>query len=613
MQRLILPSLIVLCSCLLHAQQWQTYDTNNSPIVSIQAINDITVDPVRNDTWFAAGTHIYQRKKDGAWDTYNIEQTIGLTTGCIGVRDGQAWAGPRFEQSSQFTDKLSHFNGTTWQAITVAGAQISYVIDIELSENRVWIAHSKGLLQYDGTTWTTLNYQNKINQVTSLSWEATTQKLWIGVNCAPNGNVFKYDVNQNSWAEYLLGNYKCVHAVQALPDGNAYAGSANLSGLTAIKNEQVTPTIQSGFIMLDGAAANPFKIKEVWFASEFTDFENQQGIRQGLILYNGNTIARSFNSTNSEMKGNSVAALAVQQINATTATVWMKTSGTAGGPFIETYTYTNPENDINSFQFLNLPGEAQINDDEISIELPPNTDLSRLVAVFTTSPGAIVKVGNTIQTSGVTENNFSTPVTYSVTSATGETRSYRVSVSIASGADGNDITSFRFLNLPAETQITGEEISAALPPNTNLSRLVAVFTASPGATVRVGNTIQTSGVTENNFSTPITYSITSATGKTRSYRVSVSIISGIEDEIEKGNDILLFPVPAKDYLTIKIPNNFERNTPIQLTIYSMLGKVLESLEATAGKEVVLNTVNWGNGIFILKINDRTYKIMVTKS
>jgi hypothetical protein len=500
---------------LTQAQEWKSYDVSNSPIVAASEVRDITIDPVTNDVWITAGTSLHQKKKDGTWNTYAVGITDGLlASGCVGARNGQAWTGPRLEQSSQFTDKLNYFNGTSWQTITVPGAKMSYVSDIEISENRVWVAYDKGLLQYDGTAWTNLNFQNKFNQVTSLSWEAFTGKLWVSLNCAPNGNVFKYDVAQNTWTEYPLGPYKCVHAVQALPDGNAYVGSCNLSGLTDVANGQVSETLKSGCVSLDGTALNPLNVKETWFGTDVAEYEKQQGIPQGLILYDGSTIVKTFTSENSEMKGSSVYTLAVQQLDANTAVVWMKTY-LLGAYFIEAYTYQAP---------------------------------------------------------------------------------------------GNSITSFRFLNPPVEASIEGNEIFAELPPRTDPSHLVATFTVSEGATVHVDDNIQTSGVTENDFAEPVIYSVTSLAGGVRNYRISLSIITGTEDNIR--NQVQLFPVPATDHLTVRVPQNFAEKTPLKLTLYSILGTIQESREIMPGEETILNTSGLGHGVVILKINDQFFKVMV---
>ena len=66
----------------------------------------------------------------------------------------------------------------------------------------------------------------------------------------------------------------------------------------------------------------------------------------------------------------------------------------------------------------------------IALTVPFGTDVTALVATFTTT-GSSVKVGAVVQTSGTTPNNFTNPVTYTVTAADASTQAYTVTVSIA--------------------------------------------------------------------------------------------------------------------------------------------------------------------------------------
>src|SRR5512145_868526 len=71
----------------------------------------------------------------------------------------------------------------------------------------------------------------------------------------------------------------------------------------------------------------------------------------------------------------------------------------------------------------------------ITATMPFNTDVTNLVATFTTT-GVIVRVGSTVQISGTTVNDFTNPVIYTVTAANASTQNYTVTVSVS-----NDYTS----------------------------------------------------------------------------------------------------------------------------------------------------------------------------
>ena len=85
-----------------------------------------------------------------------------------------------------------------------------------------------------------------------------------------------------------------------------------------------------------------------------------------------------------------------------------------------------------SFQGLAPPVIGVVDETARSVALtvPYGTDVSALVATFTTT-GASVEVAGAPQTSGVTANDFTSPVTYTVTAADGTTQDYLVTVTIA--------------------------------------------------------------------------------------------------------------------------------------------------------------------------------------
>jgi hypothetical protein len=55
-----------------------------------------------------------------------------------------------------------------------------------------------------------------------------------------------------------------------------------------------------------------------------------------------------------------------------------------------------------------------INENTVNLTVPVGTDLSSLIATFETPGGVIAKVDSEVQQSGVTPNNFTTPVNYSL-------------------------------------------------------------------------------------------------------------------------------------------------------------------------------------------------------
>ncbi|MFY0607029.1 MAG: hypothetical protein JXR10_09955 [Cyclobacteriaceae bacterium] len=187
----------------------------------------------------------------------------------------------------------------------------------------------------------------------------------------------------------------------------------------------------------------------------------------------------------------------------------------------------NTATDIASFS---IPGQSSSSIDTdnytIALEMPFGTDLTSLVADFGVSYGATANVGMTDQVSGTTVNDFTSPVTYTITAEDGETtQDWTVTVTISPNT-ATDITSFSIPGQVAASSIDPDNhtIEVEMPFGTNLTSLDASFELSVGASVKVGSVSQTSGVTSNDFSVPVTYTVTAEDGQTsQDWVVTVTI------------------------------------------------------------------------------------------
>ncbi len=102
----------------------------------------------------------------------------------------------------------------------------------------------------------------------------------------------------------------------------------------------------------------------------------------------------------------------------------------------------------------------------------------------------------------------------------------------AAGSSEKDITAFNFYSEQnsgegitdfAVGAITGTNISVLVPYNTDITGLIATFITT-GASVQVGITIQVSGTTANDFTNPVTYTVTAEDDTTKDYTVTVILI-----------------------------------------------------------------------------------------
>ena len=160
------------------------------------------------------------------------------------------------------------------------------------------------------------------------------------------------------------------------------------------------------------------------------------------------------------------------------------------------------------------------------------------------SPG-IVTVAGATQTSGITTQDFSSPLLYTVTSRIGGyVRTYTVTVILAQATDPLPVISSFNFNTMQNTSLVSNSmamidhnarlilIEAAYDGTVPPSSLVPSFAAT--GTVTVNGIIQTSGSTSNNFAAPITYTVTNPSNPTlkRDYRVETLFVQSLSSVAE---------------------------------------------------------------------------------
>ncbi len=141
-----------------------------------------------------------------------------------------------------------------------------------------------------------------------------------------------------------------------------------------------------------------------------------------------------------------------------------------------------------------------------------------------TVDGSAVKSGRASDRIALAESGAPTTITVVAKAAGKGEKTYTIAVARrVPGASAKDITAFSFTGFTATGVIAQEAgtIAVDLPKETDLDRLVARFTTT-GASVGVGKKPQVSGVTSNDFTAPVTYTVTAADGSTRDYLVTVT-------------------------------------------------------------------------------------------
>jgi hypothetical protein len=171
---------------------------------------------------------------------------------------------------------------------------------------------------------------------------------------------------------------------------------------------------------------------------------------------------------------------------------------------------------ITSFNFENPAAVGVITESthSIAVTVPYGTDVTGLIPTITYT-------GETISPASGAAQDFTNPVVYIVTSGTGSTQDYTITVTVAS-ISAKSITAFSLAGVAGTINETGKTISVTMPSGTNVTSLVATFTTT-GASVKVGSTIQISGTTARNFTNPVVYTVTAADATTQDYTVTVTL------------------------------------------------------------------------------------------
>ena len=198
------------------------------------------------------------------------------------------------------------------------------------------------------------------------------------------------------------------------------------------------------------------------------------------------------------------------------------------------YRALSSENDILTFTFPEQTGPATINTTlhRVDIEVTALANLASLTPTITVSPSATIN-----PLSGEAHNFSVSPVVFTVTAQDASTQDWNVYVTQASGVNTEtDILSFSIPGQlsPAVINTTNHTVSLVMPYGTNLNPLTPAITVSTGASVT-----PLSGSPQN-FSSPVTYTVTAEDNVTvQNWIVTVTTDFNTE------NDILSFSFPQQ--------------------------------------------------------------------
>lgn len=184
------------------------------------------------------------------------------------------------------------------------------------------------------------------------------------------------------------------------------------------------------------------------------------------------------------------------------------------------------EKAILSFKLSGLKPEVEGKIDEtnkkIALTVPSETNVKELVPSIAISKGASVSPSTDLK------QDFTKPVTYTVTAEDGSKQAYSVEVVVEKGSD-KAILSFKFSGLKPEVEgkidETNKKIALTVPSDINVKELVPSISISKGATVSPATDLK------QDFTKPVTYTVTAEDGTKQEYEVSVIVVKNNDAKV----------------------------------------------------------------------------------
>ncbi len=276
-------------------------------------------------------------------------------------------------------------------------------------------------------------------------------------------------------------------------------------------------------------------------------------------------------------------------------------------------------NSLNAFLVNNQEGNTVIDvaNHTVKVGVVAGTDRTMIFPRFGLSDYASASIGGNVQSSGKNVVDFTNPVTYTITSEAGDAQDWTVTV--VEGAEKNiyaDITSFRLDEQTQQSVIdeADKTILTYVANGIDRSTLIPTFYLSTGATAKVGATPQQSGVTANDFTAPVVYSVTSEDGLTTTdWTITVSVINGIADNTLASN-ANVFPNPSNGQFSVEL--NMPVSGKIQMDVFSVTGAKVLSQTVDGSKGMLsVDLSSYSTGIYYLRMrmNGKTVTLKLLRN
>jgi hypothetical protein len=153
---------------------------------------------------------------------------------------------------------------------------------------------------------------------------------------------------------------------------------------------------------------------------------------------------------------------------------------------------------------------------------------------------------------------------------------------------------------PAVIDDINHTITVVVAEGTDVTGLVATFTVSPFAEATVETVAQESGVTLNNFTSPVTYVVTAQDLSTQDWIVTVTVASGVNN-LSNAN-VKVYPNPANGMFFVSGANES------LISVRDISGRLILSEKALSNNHKI-DLSSTTKGIYFVQINNTIYRIV----
>ncbi len=159
----------------------------------------------------------------------------------------------------------------------------------------------------------------------------------------------------------------------------------------------------------------------------------------------------------------------------------------------------------------------------------------------------------------------------------------------------------------SEGIISENNIWVAFETHVDLSQMTAIFTVSDRATVQIDSIVQVSGLTINDFTDSVVYTVVAESGATRNYTVRSDIAPFVQHATAL---VTLHPNPATSFVFLQSSENIT-----SIVAYETNGRVVRMWTANSDRECV-SVSDFESGIYFIRVetnsNNYVRKLIINR-